>query len=210
MPIENTQHPTSVRATGLLSMAVAMGGGSTDKVIESQEKAGQAQLVHSDQLPTEIEDHTGNGDQAAFESLGFSFGEADDQDPLFRPATLPDRWHKEPSDHSMWTYIVDELGRRRVAIFYKAAFYDRRAFMSLTTVTGYVTDCQRRNVAVITDSTWATPAAVVKAARARAEAAQTNADRWANDSYPEAAQWKAVAEAERDAYLAIATQHTTA
>jgi predicted secreted protein len=29
----------------------------------------------------------------------------------------------------MWSYIVDDEGTQRVAIFYKAAFYDRDAFM---------------------------------------------------------------------------------
>ncbi|MFF9215579.1 hypothetical protein [Streptomyces viridosporus] len=205
MPIENTQHPDSIHATGLLAVAAAMGGADPSEVIEGQEKAGQAQLVHSDQLPTDM-----SGDeQGAFEALGFTFGDPDERDPLFRPATLPESWKREASDHSMWSYIVDELGRRRVRIFYKAAFYDRRAFMSLTTVTGYITDCQHRNVDVITDSTWATPAVVAEAARERAEAAQTNADRWADAAYPDAAQWKAEAEAERDAYLAIAAKHTT-
>ena len=31
----------------------------------------------------------------------------------------------------MWSHIVDAEGRKRVAVFYKAAFYDRRADMRL-------------------------------------------------------------------------------
>jgi hypothetical protein len=109
----------------LLHLAGAWGDSS--RYITDMEAAGQRQLAHSDQLPTEI---TG-GTQADFETLGFVFGDTSTYDPLFRPVTLPDGWRIAPSDHSMWSHVVDRNGRRRVAIFYKAAFYDRRAFMRL-------------------------------------------------------------------------------
>jgi hypothetical protein len=32
----------------------------------------------------------------------------------------------------MWSYILDDKGRERCAIFYKAAFYDRRAHLSIS------------------------------------------------------------------------------
>jgi hypothetical protein len=48
---------------------------------------------------------------------------------MFRQATLPPGWKKTGSDHDMWSYVEDERGLRRVAVFYKAAFYDRRADM---------------------------------------------------------------------------------
>lgn len=95
------------------------------RYITDMESAGQRQLLHSDRLPTE------GSEDPQFIELGFVFGEPDPNDPLFRPATLPDGWKREGSDHAMWSYILDERGISRVGIFYKAAFYDRRAAMHL-------------------------------------------------------------------------------
>lgn len=118
------------REDPLLILAQAMGsvsrGGKPSDFIEEQEAQGQREMVNSDVLPIRIN----GGTKEDFEALGFVFedGKIDD---LFRPATLPMGWKREGSDHDMWSYIVDETGAQRVAIFYKAAFYDRDAFMSL-------------------------------------------------------------------------------
>lgn len=104
--------------------------------IEAQEAEGQRELVESTDLPTEINGGTGND----FKALGFTFGEPHGRDPLFRPATLPEGWKREGSDHAMWSYILDEKGRKRVSIFYKAAFYDRDAFMSLVSPYAVLTE----------------------------------------------------------------------
>ena len=95
--------------------------------IEASERSGQARLVASMQLPTKTQDP-----RETFEALGFKFGDTTLGDKLFRAATLPAGWTKRGSDHAMWSYIHDEKGRERVAIFYKAAFYDREAFMRLS------------------------------------------------------------------------------
>src|SRR5206468_1980936 len=97
--------------------------------ITGMESAGQRQLVDSASLPTDTKGRDGD-----FAALGFVFGEPDETDPMFRPATLPEGWHKEGSDHAMWSRVVDERGLRRVAVFYKAAFYDRSASMHLVRV----------------------------------------------------------------------------
>lgn len=111
----------------MLHLLGALGG--MDGFIEGMEKQGQQQLVHSDRLPTEV--HGGTDED--FIALGFSFGAPDAGDAMFRPATLPEGWKREGSEHSMWSYVVDANGRKRVEIFYKAAFYDRSAFMRLST-----------------------------------------------------------------------------
>jgi hypothetical protein len=68
------------------------------------------------------------------------------------------------SDHAMWSYLVDELGRERVSIFYKAAFYDRSAHMSLTSLGSYVRNSvEYDGPAVIFDDQWATREAVATA-----------------------------------------------
>ena len=97
-----------------------LGGIGSDSYIEDMEAKGQQEIVGSEKLPADLK-----GD---FESLGFVLGEVDPDDPLFMDVTLPGGWKRQPTDHPMWSEIVDERGIARVAVFYKAAFYDRRAF----------------------------------------------------------------------------------
>lgn len=89
--------------------------------IERQEKEGQQALVQSTDMPLTL-----TPGREAFEKVGFTFGE--EVNDLFCNATLPAGWKKVATDHSMWSKIVDDQGRERVSIFYKAAFYDREAF----------------------------------------------------------------------------------
>lgn len=97
---------------------LAMPGG-----IERQEAMGQAAFVGTkSSLPIECP-------RAELEALGFVFGEPIDD--LFVSVTFPAGWSKKATDHSMWSDLLDDQGRKRGSIFYKAAFYDRRAFMHL-------------------------------------------------------------------------------
>lgn len=169
MSIENTQDPASMQLTSMLLLAT----GDTDAIIGAQEKAGQRQVVHSQSLPTAL--HSPRED---FEALGFTFGAPDPHDPLFAPATLPDGWKREGSDHAMWSYIVDQSGRRRASIFYKAAFYDRDAFVSLNTVYGYLSECVHTGTPIVTDDSWATRAAVREAALVHAKRAEESVETW--------------------------------
>jgi hypothetical protein len=101
---------------------VGMIGEGQGVYITGMEADGQRQVVNSDALPTKAP-------WDELEALGFVKGER--QDDLFTSCTLPDSWKRQGSDHSMWSHIVDERGVKRVAIFYKAAFYDRSAHASL-------------------------------------------------------------------------------
>jgi len=98
--------------------------------IEAQEAQGRRELLASTSVPTEMLRST----KADYEALGFVFGDEVPGDPLFQEVTLPAGWTREGTDHAMWSYICDETGRKRVAVFYKAAFYDRKAHMSLDQV----------------------------------------------------------------------------
>lgn len=195
--IENTTDQTSKD----MFLLGALGGVTTDDLIGAQEKAGQQQLVHSDRLPTEL-----HGDRAAFEALGFTFGDPDPTDPLFAPATLPDGWTRQAADHDMWSYLLDQQGRRRVAIFYKAAFYDRRAAMRLTTVTSYLWSHIHEGTQLITDDTWATPAAIADACRLAIAQAEEQIETW---TLYRQAEYVAKYTSERDQYAAVLTQHDT-
>lgn len=152
--IDNTSTDSAQEAFLLQSMAT----GDPASAVEALEARGQQQLVTSDRMPADL-----RGDRAAWTGLGFTFGEPDPADPLFMPATLPDAWTRQPSDHSMWSHIVDQHGRRRARVFYKAAFYDRRANATLITVYSYVWDCVTRGEQIVLDPDWATDAAVAAA-----------------------------------------------
>lgn len=100
--------------------AVTIGG------IEAQERAGQASFVGNTTLP---KDMSFANSLESLKQMGITLGaEVDD---LFVEAQLPDGWAKRGSDHAMWSDLLDEKGRKRAEIFYKAAFYDRSAHMSL-------------------------------------------------------------------------------
>jgi hypothetical protein len=109
-------------------------GESTDSIIMEQERAGESELHSSDILPKAGTVELCDGDHEIYrgewERLGFVF--ADSVDDLFIQAQLPEGWRKAPGDNAYgyWTYLLDARGCRRAAIFYKAAFYDRSAFIS--------------------------------------------------------------------------------
>ena len=93
--------------------------------IEAQERAGQVGFVASDTLPIECV----NATREQMEALGIQFGEPIDD--LFVNVCLPEGWTKAGTEHSMHSDLLDEQGRNRAGIFYKATFYDRRADMHL-------------------------------------------------------------------------------
>ncbi len=98
--------------------------------IEASEKMGQIQLVRSTNMPLDLQAAKyGENGKPLFEAAGFTFGKP--VDDIFQEATLPDEWKRESSEHAMWSYIVDAKGRRRCSVFYKAAFYDRKAHAGL-------------------------------------------------------------------------------
>jgi hypothetical protein len=120
---ENTEAKVNADPMGMFAQMVL---GGTEKAILNQEAAGQRQLVASEQIPT---DRRGITDEALVK-LGFVLGEKSPRDDLFQDAKLPSGWSIKPTDHSMWSRVVDEKGRERFAIFYKAAYYDRSAHMN--------------------------------------------------------------------------------
>ena len=102
-------------------LAAATPGG-----IERQEAAGQRSFVASETLPKEM---LHGCTREKLEQMGIRFG--GDADDLFVTVQLPDGWKKQATNHSMWSDLLDQKERRRAAIFYKAAFYDRSAHISL-------------------------------------------------------------------------------
>lgn len=102
------------------------------EAIDRQEKEGQKELVASSieevqQLPAR-----GNGCDAreVYQKLGFEVISQSNGDPLFLDVKMKNGFHVQPTDHPMWSDLVDNKGRARASIFYKAAFYDRDAFIN--------------------------------------------------------------------------------
>lgn len=89
--------------------------------IPMQEKRGQQDLVKSAKLPIK------GSESPEAQASPIKWGPPVANDDLFREATLPEGWKKAGTDHDMWSDILDDQGRVRAKVFYKAAFYDRRA-----------------------------------------------------------------------------------
>jgi hypothetical protein len=110
------------RAEVLENLIVA----STPGGIEAQEASEQRRAVAAQRLPKE---GTSGASRAAWERMGFAFG--NDADDLFVNVAFPKGWRLQATDHSMWNHLLDDKGRQRASMFYKGAFYDRKAHVHL-------------------------------------------------------------------------------
>jgi hypothetical protein len=112
---------TSLVAPELRLGRALTSGSIEDQILEDEREGGEA-MVEADVVPT-------RGAELV-EAFGFVLGPTVKDDPIFREVVeAPEGWTRELGDnpHGYWTYLVDPDGARRVAMFYKAAFYDRRA-----------------------------------------------------------------------------------
>jgi hypothetical protein len=106
-----------------------LAGGDILSTIKTQEKAGQTSFTSSDTLPREMSTEA----MIALRTAGVEFGGLVTGDDLFVYAKLPEGWKRQGTSHDMHSDLLDEKGRKRAGIFYKAAFYDRRANLSIVT-----------------------------------------------------------------------------
>lgn len=116
---------TSKRDPMLHLLSAAVEGNTS--YITGMEAAGQRQIVAATRLLP------ADGDWEALQTLGFGAPEPTD-DELFVKTSLPQGWTKGETDHDMWSSVLDERGIERVSVFYKAAFYDRRASFHIPNV----------------------------------------------------------------------------
>ena len=99
----------------------------TPDAIEASEAAGQRELAKAaTRLP--IESNAIVPRERVSELTGIIFGEPFDD--LFVNVTLPNGWRIVPTEHAMWSDLLNDSGEKVAAIFYKAAFYDRSARIS--------------------------------------------------------------------------------
>lgn len=123
MSVTNTTE--QVRRDPIMMLAESMLFGSSG-AIERQEADGQRELVNASVLPIKGIERL----RSMIESNGGSIGEPVAGDTIFVNVVLPTGWTKVATDHSMWSNLLDDKGRKRAGIFYKAAFYDRSAHIS--------------------------------------------------------------------------------
>lgn len=166
--------------------------------IEAQEKRGQIEQTFRETLPLQ---GTEPGEKRKqYEALGFAFGEPEDN--LFVNVKFPKGWRKQPTYHDMWSNLLDEKGRKRGVIFYKAAFYDQRAHCCLETrfhVTDDYADKERtmsvvdangkvdKKITGLKAPDWKGDRAVAQQLDDKIEAARKELTAWLDKEFP---QWK--------------------
>lgn len=120
-------------------------GGGNPGAIERQESQGQKDLIESAQLPKKLNGYREETAVEQYELMGIKvLGDSKD-DNLFLDVVLPEGWRKQATDHSMWNNLVDDKGRVRAMFFYKAAFYDRDAFIRFKSRYELTTDYSEDN-----------------------------------------------------------------
>lgn len=140
------------------AMLLGMEGKDPSKAIENQERRGQQSVVRNQRLPKKSNDLTLPDDvrfkdvqrdmeykerhkivtrnnieytKQQYEKMGIIIIE--EHDDLFWNVQLPEGWEIKATDHTMWNNLYDDKGRKRANFFYKAAFYDRDAFINFDT-----------------------------------------------------------------------------
>lgn len=114
--------------------------GGNPNAIEAQEAKGQKELIESAQLPIKGNSYSKLNVIEQYHKMGIKTFTKSKGDDLFVGVKLPAGWRKEATEHSMWNNLIDDKGRIRASFFYKAAFYDRDAFINFNQRFTYVTD----------------------------------------------------------------------
>lgn len=98
---------------------------ATEEGIQNVEKSGQSQLIQSSQIPRMFM----GGKKEDLEAMGVKFLGETPGDDLFYDVELPEGWTKKKHDggNDYWTELRNEKEEVIAMIFYKAAFYDRKA-----------------------------------------------------------------------------------
>jgi hypothetical protein len=118
-----------VQENPLLGIIIAMDG---DSGLLAEEARGQRSFIGSDTIPASLRNFGGLDPKTILEAAGMKFLGPVEGDAMFQYVELPKGWQKVATDHSMWSKLVDDKGRERALIFYKAAFYDRSAYLTLS------------------------------------------------------------------------------
>lgn len=138
----NRDFPCAINPDNMIvfidALDCAKRGENPSNAIERQEKRGQAAVVANKRLPKATNHCSGyqskndtDFTRQQYEKMGIKI--IDDYDDLFWNVQLPEGWDIKATSHSMWNELLDDKGRKRASFFYKAAFYDRDAFINFET-----------------------------------------------------------------------------
>ena len=109
-----------------LTLINALDGRNRDAdIVEIVERSAQDVAVSTTLMAKDM-----NPGREVWESLGFEFADIEGDDVLCR-AKLPEGWTMNATDSQYWTEIRDENGMVRGKMFFKGAYYDRKARMAL-------------------------------------------------------------------------------
>jgi len=179
------------KENGMDLLMRALVTGSASEGILSQKSDGQKSFVNSETLPIDMQDDA----RTVLEAAGVKFLGVVEDDPMFQYVELPNGWKKVATGHSMWSDLVDDKGRKRASIFYKAAFYDRSAHLDVNRRYGINIDYDRLDaemvaVAMVADgdsAIFTTDPVGFEVDKARYDAqdkARALAVAWLNEHYP--------------------------
>ncbi len=124
------------------SILIEAFAGTQSGAIERQEARGQTALCESktQMLSAEINPwgyspfrQDDKDPKDILRAWGIEVGEPVEGDEIFLECKLPKGWQLRPTSHSMWNELVDDQGRVRASMFYKAAFYDRSTHLQTRT-----------------------------------------------------------------------------
>lgn len=146
------------KATYMDALLCALEGKDPSKAIENQEKRGQQAVIENQRLPKKTNGYSvpvefklaGVDECMSFKEQGMIVKKniieftrqqydkmgitvIDDYDDLFWNVRLPEGWKLEATEHTMWNKLFDDQGKERATFFYKAALYDRSAFINFNT-----------------------------------------------------------------------------
>lgn len=109
-------------------MLSAMEGKDPSDAIERQEARGQRTAAKEQWLPKSLGGFKREDARPKYEALGIKVLGAVDN--LFLKVELPEGWEVIPEEDSCyWSGLYDASGKEVARFFYKAAFYDRDAFI---------------------------------------------------------------------------------
>lgn len=110
--------------------------GGNPKAIEQQEAEGQKEITiptkerNCIQLPLKIN----SGGDDGYERLGIKFKKSIEGDDLFGMYEVPNGFKTIATDHNMWNDLLNEKDEVVASFFYKAAYYDRDAFINFKAI----------------------------------------------------------------------------
>lgn len=113
-------------------------GKDTNTSIDNIERSGRDNIINKTQLPIyansinkkcyDIE-NTKELVLKKYKELGIEV--INEENDLFYNIKLPKNIKLKSSESKYWTYLVDDKGTELASIFYKAVFYDRKAFINI-------------------------------------------------------------------------------